>query len=312
MHLRVRLLLHPRAVHMSGWELALEYVRALAGPVGTVLTAYVVARFAMTGFRKQKLTERRIDWYEKLHRLLGSTGRAYFLAANMVDPSQRTEHQMAAYEMEKELSSLADQGWLYATQSGLDALQIMGENLARAHVSSRNDAISPALAEEVTRACYEAANALAFEFRRELGTPIVHPKSGVTRTISISPPAAKRSVAADGGSAERRVTRSLTLPRSRRPLRAAAAERWRYTYNWIIVPEDQVEQVLGALEATEANLQKLEAVWGRIKTYIPSGPYFGNNPEHENLRREYAEIVAVMPSLGRPDTPQWMPIVSRQ
>ncbi len=61
---------------------------------------------------------------------------------------------------------------------------------------------------------------------------------------------------------------------------------------------DKVAQVLEALEATEANLQKLEAVWSRIKALIPAGPYFGNDPEHENLRREYAEIVSAMPSIG--------------
>ena len=59
----------------------------------------------------------------------------------------------------------------------------------------------------------------------------------------------------------------------------------------------KANQILHALEATEANLAKLERLWSAISAKIPRGVAFGGDPEYDDLRRQYADIVAVMPAI---------------
>ena len=79
---------------------------------------------------------------------------------------------------------------MYAEQSGFDALQLMAERLAAAHVRLANEGLTTDLADTVAAICYDAASALAVEFRRELGVKLVQPKDGVTRTVDYPPSAA--------------------------------------------------------------------------------------------------------------------------
>lgn len=60
----------------------------------------------------------------------------------------------------------------------------------------------------------------------------------------------------------------------------------------------RANKILQALEATETNLAKLEALWSQLRGKIPRGVAFGNDPEYENLRRQFADIVGAMPAIG--------------
>jgi hypothetical protein len=61
---------------------------------------------------------------------------------------------------------------------------------------------------------------------------------------------------------------------------------------------DKVNRILNALEATEANLGKLERIWLAIQEKIPGGVAFVSDPEYDDLRRQYADIVASMPAIN--------------
>lgn len=54
---------------------------------------------------------------------------------------------------------------------------------------------------------------------------------------------------------------------------------------------------LEKFEATEANLVKLERLWGEIEELIPSGPSFGTPPEYEDRLRSYAQVLQALPKI---------------
>jgi hypothetical protein len=54
---------------------------------------------------------------------------------------------------------------------------------------------------------------------------------------------------------------------------------------------------LQQFEATEANLGKLEKLWGKISKFIPSGPAFGSPPEYEELCLAFRRILPALPAI---------------
>lgn len=61
---------------------------------------------------------------------------------------------------------------------------------------------------------------------------------------------------------------------------------------------DKANKILHALETTEANLAKLERLWSKISAKIPQGISFGASAEYDDLRRQYADVIAVMPAIN--------------
>jgi len=63
---------------------------------------------------------------------------------------------------------------------------------------------------------------------------------------------------------------------------------------------------LEKFEATEANLVKLERLWGELEQLTPSSIQFGGIPEHEERVRSYVQILSALPAIdgwrpeGRP------------
>jgi len=54
---------------------------------------------------------------------------------------------------------------------------------------------------------------------------------------------------------------------------------------------------LKVLETTEANLTKAERLWAALRRCTPEGISFGSNPEYEDLRRRYADVIAGLPAI---------------
>jgi hypothetical protein len=54
---------------------------------------------------------------------------------------------------------------------------------------------------------------------------------------------------------------------------------------------------LQKFEATEANLGKLEKLWGKISEFIPSGPAFGSPPEYEELCLAFRRVLPALPAI---------------
>lgn len=153
---------------MIDWLLVLEFVKALAGPVATVTAAVLVARFAITNFRAQKLIERRLDWHEQVHRALYATSDAYTRAdyANKINDSHAGEAWGEASLQSKRLAELCGEAWLYASQSGFAAIDEFQQAMKDSHVEFAGK--STELARTVNAICMSAASKLSTEMRADM------------------------------------------------------------------------------------------------------------------------------------------------
>jgi hypothetical protein len=59
---------------------------------------------------------------------------------------------------------------------------------------------------------------------------------------------------------------------------------------------------LREFEAAEANLAKLERLWGQIESWIPDRVVFGSDPDYDDLCRLFAEILEHLPAIDG-----WLP-----
>ena len=59
----------------------------------------------------------------------------------------------------------------------------------------------------------------------------------------------------------------------------------------------ELEDLLNAMDRTAANLAKLEGVWERAASLIPDGPSRGSDPEYEDLRRAWADLLVGLPMI---------------
>ena len=63
------------------------------------------------------------------------------------------------------------------------------------------------------------------------------------------------------------------------------------------LPESALQKALKKFEATEANLSKLERLWDKAESLIPSGICFGDDPEYEEVCRSIEAIVQHLPKI---------------
>ncbi|HEY0837141.1 MAG TPA: restriction endonuclease [Azospirillum sp.] len=56
-------------------------------------------------------------------------------------------------------------------------------------------------------------------------------------------------------------------------------------------------RALQAFEATEANIVKLERLWDEMRSLIPSGVVFCNDPEYEDRCRSFSALLAELPKI---------------
>lgn len=59
----------------------------------------------------------------------------------------------------------------------------------------------------------------------------------------------------------------------------------------------ELDDLLNAMDRTAANLAKLEDVWNRAESFIPTAPARGSAPEYDDLRRTWADLLAGLPKI---------------
>ena len=69
-------------------------------------------------------------------------------------------------------------------------------------------------------------------------------------------------------------------------------------YIWEAV-DVELDDLLNAMDRTAANLAKLDNVWGRAAGFMPTGPARGSNPEYDDLRRAWADLLPGLPLIDR-------------
>lgn len=62
-------------------------------------------------------------------------------------------------------------------------------------------------------------------------------------------------------------------------------------------PRTTLMAALEQFETTEANLVKLERLWGELSKLIPGGISFGSDPEFEDRARSYGLVLAALPKI---------------
>ena len=59
----------------------------------------------------------------------------------------------------------------------------------------------------------------------------------------------------------------------------------------------EMAELLRVFDRTAANLKKLEGVWSRAKSFMPDGPAAGTDPEYEDLRRSWMDLLEGLPPI---------------
>ncbi len=59
----------------------------------------------------------------------------------------------------------------------------------------------------------------------------------------------------------------------------------------------ELTALLDALDRTSANLGKLEAIWARAESFMPQGPAAGSDPEYDDLRRSWMDLLPGLPKI---------------
>jgi Restriction endonuclease len=70
----------------------------------------------------------------------------------------------------------------------------------------------------------------------------------------------------------------------------------RPSYLWQAVAVD-LDELLGAMDRTAANLAKLDDLWRRAASFIPNGPAAGSAPEYDDLCRAWNDLLAGLPPI---------------
>jgi hypothetical protein len=64
------------------------------------------------------------------------------------------------------------------------------------------------------------------------------------------------------------------------------------------LPVVEIEDLLNAMDRAAANLARLDSVWERARWFIPSGPARGSNPEYDDLRRAWMDLLQGLPAIN--------------
>lgn len=59
----------------------------------------------------------------------------------------------------------------------------------------------------------------------------------------------------------------------------------------------ELTELLTVFDRTAANLKKLEGIWERAKSFMPEGPAAGTDPEYEDLRRSWMDLLVGLPPI---------------
>ena len=63
-------------------------------------------------------------------------------------------------------------------------------------------------------------------------------------------------------------------------------------------PDLDADELLNAMDATSANLAKLEKVWERAAPLLLTGPSLVTSTEYEDLQRTWVELLQGIPPIG--------------
>jgi hypothetical protein len=90
------------------------------------------------------------------------------------------------------------------------------------------------------------------------------------------------------------LAREWTQPRSDGTTAPQYGTGNRSAWHGVVV---ELDELLSAMDRTAANLGKLDDIWGRAASFIPSGPAAGSPPEYDDLCRAWRDLLSGLPPI---------------
>ena len=138
----------------------LEWGKVLAAPIAAMIIAFVAPLMALRGFRRQKLAERRIRWYETMIQRLHRVRDSYSEFRNLGE-----EETVVARQRVFSASRVAMLAGMYAEPAGVYNSREWYEKMPLGP-----DALpttSPGECEEIFEECLKLEHSLIVEIRKE-------------------------------------------------------------------------------------------------------------------------------------------------
>jgi hypothetical protein len=156
------------------WQLVLEFLKALAGPIATVTAVLIAAKLALRTFLGQKAIERRLEWFGRLHHQVD------VLIACAVDIRSLMEldktdalgkRRSGFLALSEQLRATCDEGALYASQDILHTIQQLRNAIIRFHVAQHEGTLDHAAVTAFIDQCDRVLQSLRAQLRAEMGLP---------------------------------------------------------------------------------------------------------------------------------------------
>lgn len=171
------------------WQIVLEFVKALGTPAAAVFGIWLASHLAVKGFRKQKTIERRLDWYERIHRDIARLKHAHVrsaLPADSVDEATRKEVVTQVHDALYQLVATAGEASLYAHQKAFQTVWNLRLSLQSLDEEWEHRPQTTQKIESAVCLLQNASDVLAEEIRAEMGLLPVHSAS-ITRARTGDP-----------------------------------------------------------------------------------------------------------------------------
>jgi hypothetical protein len=153
------------------WTLILRFVDATAGPAAGVVAVWLAARLAVAGFKSQKAIERRLDWYERMHRAIAQTKLWYARSAvpeESITQAEAAEIRNGTHQSLYELMAVSAEAAIYAQQAGSDAVANMRFTLGDIEEEWEGKPSTVAKLDRITALLQSTSDVLANEVRVEM------------------------------------------------------------------------------------------------------------------------------------------------
>jgi hypothetical protein len=135
-----------------------HWIDVFGTPIGALIGIPLAAKLAISGFRKQKVIERRLDWYEKIHRDISSLKHELALATSGEPANLR--------EAETRFVLTSSEAALYAELHAYQAVWALRRELEKLSQDSGKQGATLDRVMRTAQLTQNASDTIAIEIRR--------------------------------------------------------------------------------------------------------------------------------------------------
>ena len=154
------------------WHLVLEFVKALAGPIATVVAALIAVRFALRIFLGQKTIERRLEWFTRLYSEIDTLIASVVNMGSLIKlqkPEALEIVRKQFHASSEQLRPTCDQAVLYASRTAFKEIQRLRVVIIEFHRTEFTEGLKLENVLAFTEVCNGISQSLSADIRKELG-----------------------------------------------------------------------------------------------------------------------------------------------